>query len=368
MMKTNVTYVVSNINKSLAFEWISNGLSKDRFNLSFVLLNPDDSILENYIKSIGVPVKRITFKSKLDTFKAIFLLMVFFLKNKTQAVHCHLFEASLSGLIAAKLCGIKTRIYTRHHGDFHHKYFPRAVYYDKFINALATKIVSISKNVSTILIEKENVSPDKITLIHHGFDLHLFTNKNNDKLKVLYNAAGNSPVIGVIARYTHWKGIQYIIPAFQEILIEYPNARLILANASGDYKTEIQAMLKSLPSESYTEIVFEKQIELLYSLFDVYVHTPIDSEVEAFGQTYVEALATGVPSVFTLSGVANEFIVNEFNALVVDYKSSSQISVAVKRILTDIVLKNKLILNGSHSIQENFSLPLFIQHLEKLYA
>jgi hypothetical protein len=63
---------------------------------------------------------------------------------------------------------------------------------------------------------------------------------------------------------------------------------------------------------------------------------PIDDTIEAFGQTYIEALISGVPSVFTLSGVASEFIENGKNALVVDYKNSEQISVAIDQILTNI--------------------------------
>ena len=37
------------------------------------------------------------------------------LKIKPHTVHTHLFDANLSGLMAAKLLGIKKRIYTRHH-------------------------------------------------------------------------------------------------------------------------------------------------------------------------------------------------------------------------------------------------------------
>jgi glycosyltransferase involved in cell wall biosynthesis len=63
----------------------------------------------------------------------------------------------------------------------------------------------------------------------------------------------------------------------------------------------------------------------MYSLFNVFVHVPINKYHEAFGQVYIEVMASKIPSIVTISGVANDFVENKKNALVVDYKSSGQI-------------------------------------------
>ena len=145
-----------------------------------------------------------------------------------------------------------------------------------------------------------------------------------------------------------------------------PTAHLILANATGPYSSTIQNKLSAIPEEAYTEITFEQDIPALYKLFDIYVHVPIAKHLEAFGQTYVEALASGVPSIFTLSGIACEFIQHEYNALVVDYKSSDAIFEAMTRLNSEPELRTKLINNGKTSVRQ-FDLPRFISKLEKLY-
>jgi glycosyltransferase involved in cell wall biosynthesis len=171
-----------------------------------------------------------------------------------------------------------------------------------------------------------------------------------------------------VARYSHWKGIQYIIEAFIRLRQDHPNALLILANAKkGDYKDELALQLSALPTDAYCEIVFEHNLFALYHLFDVYVHVPIDPELEAFGQTYVEALAAGIPSVFTLSGVAREFIVHEKNALVVDFQQSVPIYEAIQRILTDPGLQESMIKQGQSDVRIMFSLQEMIRKLEDLY-
>lgn len=242
--------------------------------------------------------------------------------------------------------------------------------YDKMINSFATAVVAISKNVEEILIEKENVAADKVHLIHHGFKLEDFEIADKNKMEGLRNKyfiKDKYPVIGVIARYTHWKGIQYIIPAFEKLLKTYPDALLILANANGDYKLEITHLLKTIPPDNFVEINFEEDLFQMYHLFDVYVHTPIDNHSEAFGQTYIEALAAGTPSVFTLSGIAREFIKDRQNALVVDYKNSDAIYNSIKELLENKSLAETISKNGKEDVKKSFGLDKMISKLEELY-
>jgi glycosyltransferase involved in cell wall biosynthesis len=369
-LKTKVTYVISNINKAFAFEWIAEKLDKKKIELSFILLNEGNSEIEKYLVSNEYLVKRINYKNKFDIPKALLITLIFLFKHKPKVVHTHLFEANLIGLSAAWFCRIKKRIYTRHHSSYHHDYFPNMVKYDRFCNFLATDIIAITQIVKEILIEKEGTAINKIHLINHGFKLENFSNieKNSlQKLKQKYNSDSHFPVVGVISRYTEWKGIQYIIPAFQKLLVSYPNAKLILANAKGDYKREIKELLVQLPKNNYIEIEFENDIFSLYQLFDIFVHVPIDKYTEAFGQIYIEALASRVPSIFTISGIANDFIQHQNNALVVDYKNTEQIYLALTELMLNHNLKDKIIHNGFNDVNKMFQLSKMIFDLEKLY-
>jgi len=188
-----------------------------------------------------------------------------------------------------------------------------------------------------------------------------------EALKTKYSSLAHQPVIGIISRYINWKGLQYAIPAFKRLLADYPNAKLLLGNAKGSYADAVKQLLAELPQESYTEIPFEDDIFALYHLFDIFVHTPIDPEVEAFGQTYVEALAAGIPSVFTLSGISREFIVDKSNALVVDFKNTDQIYFALKIALEDNELCQNIVYQGKRDVQQ-FRLENMMVALESIYS
>ncbi|MCL5276215.1 MAG: glycosyltransferase family 4 protein [Deltaproteobacteria bacterium] len=368
MSKVKVTYIVSEISKALEFEWVADYLNKDRFELSFILLNPGSSYLEDYLKKKGIPVKTVRYRGKKDYVSALFKTYALLRNHRPDIIHVHLFPAGRVGLVAGKFAGIYRRIYTRHYSTYHHRYFPHAIKYDKLINRLSTDIVAISDVVKQVL-KQEGVDEKKICKIPHGFDLNMFHNPDPgiiQQLEEKYKTADRFPVIGVISRYTEWKGIQYIIPAFKKLLDTYPKAKLILANAKGDYAGSIKALLRGLPPDSYGEIDFECNLAELYQLLDIFVHVPIDSHSEAFGQIYVEALASGIPSIFTMSGIAHEFIKDRENALVVPYKDSEAIYNAMGEILNNERLMDKLIIAGKASI-EQFSINRMIEGLEKLY-
>lgn len=368
--KIKIVYIISNINSALAFEWLATSLLAEKYQLTFILLNPVQSTLADFLREVGCDFVEFPYKGKADLPKVWWKVFKVLKRLRPEIVHTHLFDANLIGLSAALVNRVPYRIYTRHHSTLHHVYYPRAVYYDRFINKLSTRIIAISNNVYEVLHHQEQVPDEKIALVHHGFKLADFSEvepKRTDAIRVKYQLDGSGPIIGVIARYTHWKGIQYIIPAFEKYLQRYPNAKLVLANAKGDYLEEIRSQLKQLPVASYVEIEFEADITALYQVFDMYIHVPIDEHSEAFGQTYVEALAARIPSIFTLSGVSREFIKDGYNAYVVPFKNSKEIYHGMVKLTDDGGFMNKVRRHGQEDVHKLFTFDNMIEGLIEVY-
>ena len=368
-MKIKVIYIVSDIDKSMHFEWIT-PLLNINFEVSYILIGQKDTALEQFLRSQNIQVFIIPYSHNGGLVRVWLRVFKILRVQKPDIIHAHLWIANLVGLTAGWLAGVKKRIYTRHHATLHYKEYPSGLKWDKLNNRLATHIIAISRNVEDILINWDNAERKKITLIPHGFEFSYFMKVDDRRVRYLsekYNLKiGHRPVIGVISRFIEWKGIQFIIPAFARLREEFPNAHLILANAHGDYERELGALLSFLPVSSYTRIKFENDLAALYKLFDIFVHVPFDERSEAFGQTYVEPLIAGIPCVFTLSGIAREFITNEQNALVVDYKNEVQIYDGLQRLLKDDMLRTSIIENARKSV-EAFAISKYAVQLEKLY-
>lgn len=367
----NIAYIISQVSHSSLFEWTATLLDRKKYKLTFILMHGQETPFELFLRKEKFNVYRIDFKSKYDIPKCTVRIRNILKKEKIKIVHTHLFEGGLAGMTAAKLAGIPRRIHTRHDATIHHDFHPGAVKYDKVINGLATKIIAITRNVKKILVEMEGVPEDKITIIHHGFRLENFSEVSTERKNKLINAyfPKGKPgfIIGAVSRFIEWKGLQYLIPAFEEIHRTNPDTHLILANAQGPYEAELEKLLEKLPGGSYTKIFFEKDISALFGLMDVFVHVPVDAQSEAFGQVYIEAMAAGVPSVVTLSGIAPDFIVDGKHALVVPYRDSKAIADKILALQKDPALGKQLASNASAAISEEFSIERMIAGLERCY-
>jgi glycosyltransferase involved in cell wall biosynthesis len=366
---TKVNYIISGIDKAVFFEHTALRLRASDIDLSFILINCRKSELSGFLKSNGFTVYFIEADKLLFSLPQIIKCASILRTIKPDAVHCHLAFANFIGLASSFLAGIPVRIYTRHSGQLLVPSSKERLL-DHIQNRLSTTIVAITENTKQLLMS-EGVPESKIKIVHHGFDISRMMNPDIDevrRIKEAYNPGHKYPVVGVIARWMKWKGIQYIIPAFEQLLHEYPNALLCLFNASdnADHSAEIHKMLGALPQGSYRIVHFEKNIYDLYHLFDIYVHVPVNPYCEAFGQTYVEALAAGVPSIFTMSGVAREFITAE-NAYIVDFQNSDEIFMYMKAILSKQKDPEVLKRNGQEAVSRMFSLEQYISTLLSLY-
>lgn len=369
MKPLKISVVITGAGKALVFEWLARHFNREKFSFQFILLSNSGGILETSLREMGYEVHRYGYKNKVQLGWITLKLFSVFRKQKPDVVHCHLIEASIAGLTAAWMAGVKKRIYTRHHSTLHYDYYPGGIKYDKWCNRISTHIVAISEVVKHTLLSKEKVPESKISLIHHGFSLREFDNVSPlriDAVRAKFNIPSEGPVIGMISRYVHFKGIEYAVEAFARLLKDYPRAHLVLANASGDYSHVVKNNLKSIPKSNYTEILFEDDSFALYKTFDVFVHVPVSPAAEAYGQTYIEALASGIPSVFTLSGIAREFVKDGFNALVADFQSSESVYKAIVKILLDPRMRDHMVKNGRESVMQ-FDIVKNVKLLELLY-
>lgn len=366
----SVTYIVSDVDHAPFFENTFSMIDKSKFTISLVLLAERTGRFEKFIQEMGMNYKRINYSGKKDYPKAIWQTMRFLLKVKPDIIHTHLGDASVIGMTAGKLAGIRRRVYTRH-GGTHRDFMEGGRKYEKIIQSMSTNIVATCENVKEILMEEDKVKAEKITIINLAFETERFYHPDQEIVKALvqkYNPHNRHPVIGVISRWIGLKGINYIIPAFRDVLKEYPNALLFLCNARGNQEKEIRAMLADFSPEQVITVPFEINIYELYQVFDIFVHVTIGKHYEAFGQIYVEALAAGIPSVFTLTGIAPEIIQHEYNALVVDYKNADQIRDAILRLMRESELRTKLIRNGKDTVRGRFEFERYIKELEDFYS
>jgi hypothetical protein len=80
-MRHKIVYIISDIDKSLAFEWLATGIDKEQFDLSFILLNPGASHLEEFLIQQNIPVRSLRCRGKKDWLFVWLKLFVYLLHS-----------------------------------------------------------------------------------------------------------------------------------------------------------------------------------------------------------------------------------------------------------------------------------------------
>ncbi len=387
--KIKITYIFTHHIRWVPFELVAKHIDKSQFAIDYVILNQEDPII-SFLNQLNIPCTVTSYGDYSNTPEVVKFLYEHLIKNQTDIVQTHWFAGSLAGMQAAYYAQVPVRIFHREHPSI--KYYTRhAPSKHRLIWDCATNIISATNSCKQGMIE-DGIPEQKITVIPTGFDASEFKNVDStriDRLRSKYLPHHHGPIIGVAARYVKWKGVEYAIEAHKKVLETYPNAILVLSGnhinraeleekmrnarkediVAPQYQDiiSITEKLSQLPDHSYIEIPFEEDLFALFRLFDVFVHVPTDSIQETFGQVYVEAMFSKVPSVITLAGSALDHAVHKENAWVVDYKNSDQITQGILALLGDSVLRENIIDNAFWCAQQ-YDIKNHIQRLEEFYV
>ena len=366
--------IFSDLEHSKTFELTAKHLDLDRFDVRAIFMNPpraDAAPLERYFQSVGIPTQSWRFEGRQDYVSTLARLTRHVRAEKFHAVHAELMWADYVGMPAAWMAGVPNRLMTRWHATVHHREHPSGLKYDRVVNRLATRIIAPSRVSYRIVTEWEHVPVSKVTLLSPPLDFDNFSAPPAADVTTVrdrYNPERRYPVIGVISRWVDWKGIQFIIPAVERLLERYPDLLLLLFNAVGEYGDTLRPLLSRLPERNYRVVPFEAMNEALYQIFDLFVHVPIDEYVENSGCVYAEALAAGVPSIFTLSGIATGMVEHMKHCYVVPYQSAEAIFEGLRTLVDDRDLARRLGDTARTVVPPEFHPEVHVRALEQLYA
>ncbi len=163
----------------------------------------------------------------------------------------------------------------------------------------ADRILAVSGYTRDRLLVEQNLDPARISLLPNTFDaVHFKIAPKPEHLLKRYGLTAQQPIILTVARLDsndRYKGYDKILQALPEIRRQIPNVHyLVVGKGSDRLRIEQLIALLSL-QESVTLAGFVPDDELCqhYNLCDVFA---MPSKCEGFGIVYLEALASGKPT------------------------------------------------------------------------
>lgn len=226
----------------------------------------------------------------------------------------------------------------------------------KFLNYYADTVVVISKNLYNKVI-KYNVLESKIVHIPISINIKEYVKKKEEgkknPVKLFYGGS-----------FGDKDGINFLLEAFNEISIDFPN---IILNLSGSpalsYKEKFFLQLQKYNNLNISYLGFlprEEYLELLLTS-DILFMLRVNSEYAKMGFPFKlgEMLATGNPVITTKIEGIKDFLEDMENALLVESNSSKDIVRAIKYIIENPEKSAKIGANARRIAKRYFDRELF---------
>lgn len=216
---------------------------------------------------------------------------------------------------------------------------PRPDWLDRVATWLPARgIVVLSREVAASQARLWPGRPQR--LVYPGASLDRFEAVRDERPAVLRASFGlpsAGPLIGIVGRLQHWKGMHTVIAAMAKVRARHPDAHLVIVGGRHDpeprYEDELRALVERQGAASAVTFTgFQADVPRWMQAMDVVVHA---SDREPFGIVVIEAMALGKPVVAGAEGGPAEIITPGEDGLLAPFGDAEALADRISRFLDD---------------------------------
>ena len=224
-------------------------------------------------------------------------------ENEFDVIHAHDWMTFPAGIAAKKVSGkplvvhIHATDYDRTGGD------AGTLIYSVEREGMeaADKIITVSNQTRKTVVEKYDISPDKVVTVYNAVDPMPL------RKDIPVKRISGVKTVAFLGRITIQKGPEYYVEAANMVLKRLPNTRFVMAG-SGDMMNDIiehTARLGITDKFHFTGFLKNEEVYQLLDISDVFV---MPSVSEPFGIVPLEAMLAGVPVIISKQSGVSEIV------------------------------------------------------------
>lgn len=346
-------------------------IDKSKVQFDFLLTRNEKEFYDEEVKSLGGTKLTIDIDKNKNVFIRVFLesieLYKILKKSDYNIIHVHSgTPLRILYLFAAKLAGIKKRIYHSHSAEVKgpHSMLIIKKYIFKFLKLFfkysATDYFACSEAAGRWMYSKNLIKNNKVKVIYNGIELNKFIFNPNirERYRKNLNLKENF-VIGHVGRFTHQKNHDFLVEIFYELYQFDKSARLLLIG-EGELKESIKLKVKSLGiSKVVLFLDVRSDVNNIMQAMDVFL---LPSNYEGLPVVGVEAQASGLITVFSDNITKEIDITNNVTFISLNEPS--------KNWANKIMSQKDTIVRGDtskHITKNGYNIENTVKYLEEIY-
>ncbi|MDA8197203.1 MAG: glycosyltransferase family 4 protein [Actinomycetota bacterium] len=225
----------------------------------------------------------------------------------------------------------------------------------------AQQIITVSETSKKDIVDEMGARGDVIDVVHVGVDTKIFhpiDGVNRRKFRIVTTSSADVVL----------KGLIYLAKAALILKDEYPELEVkVLGTPRGD--SEVHRFVAANGLDTVFDFVGRVTQEEMVRLYSESTVAVVPSIYEGFSFPSIEAMACGVPLVATFGGAIPEVVgVDGGCALLVPTRDEVALANAIKELLDNPELRDRLAANGLDRVYERYTWDRCAEKVEKIYS
>jgi glycosyltransferase involved in cell wall biosynthesis len=240
-------------------------------------------------------------------------------------------------------------------------------WFGKKIVMKADFIQPISKYLADFAIKRGASCPMEV--VSNGVDIELFQTKYKDlEIKCLRENLGikDEYVVLTTSRLVHKNGVDILIRAVAKLKESRPNMKLLIIGDGPELNAlrSLVSDLKLTNEVSFLGQIIQKDLPIYFRVSDVFARA---SRSEGFGNSFLEAMAAGVPVIGTPVGGIVDFLVNGHTGLLAAPEDPDSLAEKISYVLGHKDIRDNVIENGLALVEKYYSWDVVAQKMDRIF-
>jgi glycosyltransferase involved in cell wall biosynthesis len=222
------------------------------------------------------------------------------------------------------------------------------------------------------------VPESRIHVVHNGVEASRYTpsqfGSERAAIRQSLQIPDTSPLVGIAARITPWKGQRELVEAIHRVLPDFPEVRLAIIggtrtpddpNSFNETEGELRQRVTDLGLESLVHFTgWQADVRPWLAALDIFA---LPSYGEPFSIALLEAMAAGLPSIACLGSGATDVMITGQNGMLVSPGSVDELKQALATLLADPEGRRRIGQEGRQLVQDRLTLGRQADRVSDIY-
>jgi glycosyltransferase involved in cell wall biosynthesis len=284
-------------------------------------------------------------------------------KERWDIIHVHWpFPHAIFGYVGAKVCGAKMIL--NFHGVELRWVKTKMPFLLPFLRWAIKSSDGVVSNSRYTAREINSIVEREVAIIPFGIE---------DKAGKTRNASMSAKSILFVGRLVERKGVKYLVEAFDSISQEFPDCALTIVG-DGSEKTSLEKLVTVRELKErviFKGMITDAELERCYRDCTVFVLpscTDAKGDKEGLGVVLLEAMSYRKPVIASDSGGIVDIVKHNDTGLLVPEKDIKALANALRNVLSDHSLADRLADSAHRYVMKNFSLHNITDRLLEIYS